>query len=162
MRLARFLCTIIKKKYTIVKKMHFFYYKILQYQKNVVSLQRQRKITTTKKNTKVMKSTLTAAEVIQNAKVFGGQMLTIPKDGQHYKSAMRIGRVFPTTKAQAIELRRMGAIFDVLGKADLENIEMLMNKHGKSGKYTLTKSESFARIANMQEFYECLKDEYQF
>lgn len=107
-----------------------------------------------------MKSTLTAAEVIEYGRVFRGRMLAMLKDGQHYKSAMRIGRVFPTTKAQAIELCRMGAIFDVLGKEDVKNIEMLMNKHGKSGEYTLTKSESFARIENMQEFYECLKAEY--
>lgn len=48
MRLVRFLCTFIKKKYTIIKKMQFFYYKILQYQKNVVPLHRQRKKITIK------------------------------------------------------------------------------------------------------------------
>lgn len=78
----------------------------------------------------------------------------------HYKFAMSLGRVFPTTKTQAMNFVKSGAVFDVLNNMDVERIEKLMNKYGVKGAYKYTKSKHWVRLCNTWQFCECLKKEY--
>lgn len=78
----------------------------------------------------------------------------------HYKFAMSIGRVFPTTRAQAQHFIKSGAYLGVLNNADVERIETLMNKYGLKGTYQYTKSKQWVRMCNEWQLCECLKKEY--
>ncbi len=79
----------------------------------------------------------------------------------HYKFLMRLGRVFPTTKAQAKYFLSEGVCLDVLNCRDVEIIEELLNKHGFIGDYKYTKSEQWVRLQNDSDLHEALKKEYK-
>lgn len=78
----------------------------------------------------------------------------------HYKMSMRLGHVFPTTKAQAHFFVVESLQMDVLNMDDVEVIENLLNKHGFEGDYKLTKSESWVRLQNNLDLISALKKEY--
>ena len=78
----------------------------------------------------------------------------------HYPFVMSLGRVFPTTRAQAQQFIKSDAYFDVLNNVDVERIEALMNKYGFKGTYQYTKSKRWVRMCNQWQFCECLKKEY--
>lgn len=78
----------------------------------------------------------------------------------HYKFVMSLGRVFPSTRAQAQHYIESDACFDVLNNVDVERIEALMNKYGVKGTYQYTKSKQWVRLCNNWQFCECLKKEY--
>ena len=78
----------------------------------------------------------------------------------HYKSVMSLGRVYPTTSAQAKCFLSFGRGFDVLNSKDIEIIELFLNKHGFQGDYQYTKSKSWARLTNICDFETALKKEY--
>ena len=83
------------------------------------------------------------------------------KAGEHVSLILSLGRVFPITKAQAQKVARNG-FFDVLNNKDVENIEKIMNKHGFNGQYKLTKSKTWVRLMNFQDFAKALKLEFGF
>lgn len=74
----------------------------------------------------------------------------------HYKFLMQMGRVWPTTAAQARNFTHL----DVLNADDVEVVEALMNKHGHKGEYTYTKSKQWVRINNDYALRAALKAEY--
>ena len=78
----------------------------------------------------------------------------------HYKLLMKLGRVFPTTKAQATFFVTKGLKMDVLNMDDVEIIENLLNKHGFEGNYNFTKSKTWVRLKNNQDLISALKKEY--
>lgn len=78
----------------------------------------------------------------------------------HYKFAMGLGRVFPTTRAQAKHFVVSGACLDVLNNVDVERVEELLNKYGIRGCYQYTKSRRWVRMTNDWQLRECLKKEY--
>lgn len=78
----------------------------------------------------------------------------------HYKLLMKLGRVFPTTNAQARCFVTKGLRMDVLNMNDVEIIENLLNKHGFSGDYKFTKSKTWVRLKNNQDLISALKKEY--
>jgi hypothetical protein len=80
----------------------------------------------------------------------------------HYKFLMRIGRCFPSTKAQARFFVSNSISFDELNYEDVQRIEGLLNKHGHQGDYKYTKSRLWARLQNHQDFYAALRAEYNF
>ena len=83
-------------------------------------------------------------------------MLATRAAGQHSGFLLSLGRLFPTTAAQA---KRWHA-FECLGAADVERIEALLNKHGMAGEYSLTKSGGFCRLHYSEDFERALKAEY--
>lgn len=52
------------------------------------------------------------------------------KSGQHYKYLMDLGRILPTTKAQARYFVANRCKFDVLNIVDVERIEALFSEFG--------------------------------
>lgn len=82
------------------------------------------------------------------------------KPGSHYKIAMHMGRVFPSTRAQAIEFIRSGAVLNVLCGKDVEMIEKFLNKHGYQGEYRYTKSRAFVRLQNNRDLYKAIASEF--
>jgi hypothetical protein len=88
--------------------------------------------------------------------------LWVAKPNRHICNALSLGRVFPTTKAQAMRVYSRGS-FDVLYLLDVDTlIEPLLNKHGFAGDYNLTKSNRFCRLNNFADFKKALKAEYNF
>lgn len=78
----------------------------------------------------------------------------------HYKFLMRLGRVFPKTKAQAKYFITEGICLDVLNSDDVETVETMLKKHGYEGNYKFTKSKTRVRIQNNIDLHEALKKEY--
>lgn len=78
--------------------------------------------------------------------------------GAHVGLIATIGRLYPTTHAQAKRFRT----FDVLSGVDVAKIESLLNKHGFCGNYKLTKSKTWCRLQNIDDFKSALRKEYNF
>ena len=75
----------------------------------------------------------------------------------HYKMLMRIGRVFPTTKAQAIYFIQQGVCLDVLNMDDVNIVEKMLNKYGFEGSYRYTKSNRWVRLENSFDLDKAIK-----
>jgi hypothetical protein len=75
---------------------------------------------------------------------------------------MKMGRVFPTTKAQAKHFVHNVQHIDVLNKDDVNRIEDLLNKYDIKGKYYYTKSKIWVRMttATISHLLAALKCEY--
>lgn len=82
------------------------------------------------------------------------------KSGSHYKFLMRLGRVFPSTKAQAKHFVSQQVSLDALNMDDVETIETLLNKHSMEGSYRYTKSKIWVRLQNYNDLYDALKLEF--
>ncbi len=82
------------------------------------------------------------------------------KTGSHYKFLMRLGKVFPSTKAQSKYFLEQQINLDVLNCEDVNVIEFLLKKHGFEGNYKLTKSKTWARLQNYNDLYTALKLEF--
>ena len=78
----------------------------------------------------------------------------------HYKSLMTMGKVLPSTKAQAKFFLSYGVCMDVLNFDDVQIIESLLNKHGFEGDYKFTKSKSWVRLQNNNDLHEAIKKEF--
>lgn len=84
----------------------------------------------------------------------------IYKPKSHYKFLMRMGRVLPTTKAQAKHFIQSKCEFGVLNSYDVGCIEAIFAECGKEGEYRYTKSRTWVRLTNIEDFYNCLKQKY--
>lgn len=82
------------------------------------------------------------------------------KSGSHYKFLMRLGRVFPSTRAQAKYFVSQQVSLDALNMDDVETIETLLKKHSFEGNYKYTKSKNWVRLQNNNNLYEALKLEF--
>ncbi len=107
-----------------------------------------------------------ANELMNEVKfVANGNFNTLSTKGerQHYKFSMSIGRLFPTTRQQAIEFGKNGH-FDLLTVADVRMIEELCRKHGLENtcEYQLTNSAKYARLIRIDRFIAVLKKEFKF
>lgn len=80
----------------------------------------------------------------------------------HYKFRMSLGRVFPSTKAQAHYFVSNRMRLDVLNYDDVQIVESILNKHGFEGQYsyTSTKSKHFVRLKNSADLRQALKSEF--
>lgn len=85
---------------------------------------------------KKMKANEIQEEVVNNFALF------YPQPREHYKQFLSQGQVFPTTKAQARAFIQKGAPLGLLGLADVNRIEALLNKHGFEGDYVYTKKNT--------------------
>lgn len=89
--------------------------------------------------------------------------LYVPKEREHINVLIRLGRIFPTTKAQAKKVYSQSSSLEILYNSDVEKlIEPLLNKHGLKGEYKLTKSKRNCRLINFEDFRKALKIEFQF
>jgi len=79
----------------------------------------------------------------------------------HYKFFMRLGRVFPSTRAQARYFISENLVLDLLNKRDVERIENLLNKYGFEGNYKYTQSKYWVRLQNHNDLYKALKKEFK-
>lgn len=82
------------------------------------------------------------------------------KAGSHYKFLMRLGRVLPSTKAQAKYFISQGVCLDVLNGDDVEKVESILNRNGFIGNYKFTKSKNWARLQNNIDLQKALKKEF--
>lgn len=78
--------------------------------------------------------------------------------GAHISLLLNIGRCFPSCKSQAVKWSN----FDVLNFEDVQLVEAFLNKHGFFGEYKLTKSGTWVRLVNQDDFKKALKKEYNF
>lgn len=104
------------------------------------------------------KNTYSTATEIIAAGITPHAMLATREAGQHSGSLLSLRRLFPTTQAQAKKWHG----FDCLGAEDVQRIEALLNKHGMTGEYSLTKSGKFCRLHYSEDFKRALKAEYGF
>ena len=97
--------------------------------------------------------------------------LTIAKQGftmsanvypanSHINLLITLGRIFPTTAAQAKKFISNTFSMDVLNADDVEMIEKLMATHGFEGIYKATKSGTWVRLMNINDLKHALKKEY--
>lgn len=77
-----------------------------------------------------------------------------------YKWYMKLGGVFPTTKAQAKYFIEEHIELEVLNNKDVERIESMLNKYGYQGEYKFTRSKEWVRLVNYNDLYSSLKSEY--
>lgn len=82
------------------------------------------------------------------------------RSGQHYKYLMNLGRILPTTKAQARYFVTNRCKFDVLNIVDVERVEAIFCEFGGAGEYKYTGSRRWVRLVNIEAFYEVLKMKY--
>jgi hypothetical protein len=80
--------------------------------------------------------------------------------GQHYKYLMDLGRILPTTKAQARYFVANRCKFDALNIVDVERVEAIFSEFGGAGEYKYTGSRRWVRLVNIEAFYEVLKLKY--
>ena len=80
--------------------------------------------------------------------------------GSHYKFTMSLGRVFPTTKAQAVAFIEMGVKPDVYNMDDVEFVEKELSPYGFVGDYRYTKNRRWVRLVNLDELHNALKLKY--
>ena len=97
--------------------------------------------------------------------------LTIEKQGftmsanvypanSHINLLITLGRIFPTTAAQAKKFISNTNSMDFLNADDVEIIENLLNKHGFQGDYKTTKSGAWVILNNINDLKSALKKEY--
>ena len=82
------------------------------------------------------------------------------RSGQHYKYLMYLGRILPTTRAQAHHFIANRCTFDVLNIVDVERIEPIFREFGGAGEYKYSSSRKWVRLVNIEAFYEVLKLKY--
>lgn len=82
------------------------------------------------------------------------------RSGQHYKYLMNLGRILPTTRAQARYFVANRCKFDALNIVDVERVEAIFCEFGGTGKYKYTGSRRWVRLVNIEAFYEVLKMKY--
>lgn len=80
--------------------------------------------------------------------------------GQHYKELMVLGRILPTTRAQARYFVSNRCKFDALNNVDVERIEAIFCEFGSAGEYKYTSSRRWVRLVNIEAFYEVLRMKY--
>ena len=82
------------------------------------------------------------------------------RSGQHYKYLMDLGRILPTTRAQARYFVTNRCKFDVLNIVDVERVEALFREFGGAGEYKYTGSRRWVRLVNIEAFYKVLEMKY--
>ncbi len=80
----------------------------------------------------------------------------------HYKFLMSLGRVFPTTKAQAMYFVRNKIRPDVYTLDDVLFVEKELAPYGFVGKYKYTKNRHWVRVVNIEDMYATLRAKYGF
>ena len=78
----------------------------------------------------------------------------------HYKFLMSLGRVFPTTKAQAVTFINMGVLPDAYNMDDVEFVEKELSPYGFIGEYKYTKSRRWVRLVNLADMHNALRKKY--
>lgn len=82
--------------------------------------------------------------------------------GQHYTFLMKLGRILPTTPAQAKFFINNECKLDVLNIVDVQRVEALLNEAGLEGDYKYTKNNHWVRLVNIEALYEALRKKYNF
>ena len=81
----------------------------------------------------------------------------------HYRFVMDLGRIFPSSKAQARHFLRNGGgcqNLDVLNYDDARFVESFLNKHGLQGEYKYTKSGDWVRLVNTSDLKKAVRLEF--
>lgn len=68
--------------------------------------------------------------------------------GKPYKKQMLQGKVFPTTKEQAIAFVSMGCLLGILNSEDVKVVEKVLNKHGLKGEYKYVCCKQYVKLIN--------------
>ena len=91
----------------------------------------------------------------------GYNMMYVQKSkGEHNGFSIKMGKLIPTHKAQALKVARAGVAPDVLNLNDVKLIEEVMNEFGFKGKYKYTKSKAWVRLQNYTEWHKALIMKY--
>ena len=82
--------------------------------------------------------------------------------GKPYKAQMMMGKVFPTTKAQAMAYVQMGCALEALNSEDVRVVEGLLVKHHLQGSYRYISGKTLVKLVNQTDLDKALKEEYGF
>lgn len=82
--------------------------------------------------------------------------------GQHYTYLMKLGRILPTTLAQAKFFVNNRCKLDVLNIVDVHRVEALLGEAGLEGDYRYTRNNHWVRLVNIEALYEALRKKYNF
>lgn len=88
------------------------------------------------------------------------RMTSDVKGGGRYKDLMKLGTIIPGTKTQASFFISEKCKFDVLADKDIAIIDTIFADAGMHGDYVKTKSNRWARLKNIEDFYVALKKKY--
>jgi hypothetical protein len=87
------------------------------------------------------------------------------KSGQHYNRALGHLTFMPTTLAQAknqVRHIKNESYDNLLMCGKWFPIEEFLNNNGFTGQYELTKSKTFCRLVNIQDYCSALKKQFNF
>ena len=79
-----------------------------------------------------------------------------------YKAQMMMGKVFPTTRAQAMAYVQMGCALEALNSEDVRVVEGLLARHHLQGNYRYVGGKMLVKLVNQTELDKALKEEYGF
>jgi hypothetical protein len=85
---------------------------------------------------------------IMNSNVTNNRMTSSPKKGQHSSLQFILGAAIPTHTSQLKKFTNL----DCIGKADVEIIDSIMKSNGYNPNFRMTKSGTFCRLINFDEF----------
>jgi len=83
------------------------------------------------------------------------------KKGSHIDMLIRLGRVFPTTKAQAVNFIKNTYQMSVLNYEDVIIIDRFMSKHRLVADFKYTKSKVWVKLTNINDLKSALKKEFK-
>lgn len=84
------------------------------------------------------------------------------KEGQHYTFLMKLGRVLPTTRSQAMFFVKNNLQLSVLNIVDVQRVEAILNEFGFEGEYKYTKNNRWVRLVNFEDLHKALRIKYNF
>lgn len=134
--------------------------KVLKYQFNYaegVLLKENHYLCTLKRMTNMR-----ATEIIWKEEAVLPHSANIIPSGKPYKAQMMMGKIFPTSKAQAIAYVQMGCALEALNKEDVRVVEGLLVKHHLQGNYRYVGSKMHVKLVNQIDLDKALKEEYGF
>lgn len=82
--------------------------------------------------------------------------------GKPYKAQMMMGKVFPSSKAQAMAYVKMGCALEALNSEDVRVVERLLEKHHLQGNYRYVGGKNLVKLVNQMDLDKALKEEYGF
>ena len=103
-----------------------------------------------------------ATEIIWKEEAVLPHSANVFPSGKPYKAQMMIGKVFPTTKAQAIAYVKMGCALEALNNEDVRVVERLLVKHHLQGSYRYVSGKTLVKLVNQTDLDKAFKEEYGF
>lgn len=101
-----------------------------------------------------------ATEIIWKEEAVLPLSANVIPSGKPYKAQMMMGKVFPTSKAQAMAYLKMGCALEALNNEDVRVVERLLEKHHLQGNYRYVDGKNLVKLVNQMDLDKALKREY--